>query len=334
MEKQFDVFGIGNAIMDLQLRVDEEAIATLNLRKGTMRLLELTDQRELLDYAQAKVVYHSSGGSAANSIITVAQLTGRAAFGCLLGDDEFGRCYASEMENLNIRLFNTLQRGCATGTSVIFITPDSERTMNTHLGVNTLFSAEHIDEEALAASTWLYIEGYLFHSPKGRLAINRALEISRRSSVKVALSFSDLSVVEPCADALRNALTQCDLLFCNYEEARAFTGGETESDTFSRLTKLIPSAIITRGKEGAMVAYEGHTFTVPGFPVTPVDTTGAGDVFAGAFLYGITHNYTAESATKLACYLASRVVAQLGARLKSDIQKLIKESGAGPQTSA
>lgn len=330
MNKQFDVFAIGNAIMDLQLKIDEQAIETLGLRKGTMRLVDLAQQRALLEFARARVVYHSSGGSAANSIITVAQLGGRAAFAGLLGDDEFGKFYVSEMENLGITLHNPLQRGCATGTSVILVTPDSERTMNTHLGVNEFFSAEHLNEQALADSSWLYIEGYLFHSPAGRLAIDRALEIAHRANVRVALSFSDVSVVEPCAEPLRAAVAQSDLIFANIEEARIIAGGATKQETVANLLQLAPSVVVTLGREGALVSFAGEHAEIPGFPVPAVDTTGAGDVFAGAFLYAITHDSTAADAGRLACFLASRVVTQLGARLKGDVKEFVKESGLMP----
>lgn len=326
MQKRYDVYAIGNAIMDLQLRVKESTIAELGLEKGRMKLVSESEQKKLLDYARSTVIYPSSGGSAANTVITIAQLGGQAAYGCLVGADDFGRSYASEMSDLGVTLHNAPIHGYPTGTCVVLITPDSERTMNTHLGASSMFGPTQVSDEHVTAATWLYIEGYLFFSDSARAAIDIAVRLAKNAGTKIAVSVSDSPVVQFFGDALRKTLESADLVFANFDESCALTGEKDEDKVFAKLQNIAPNVALTLGKRGARIAYEGQQYTIEASPVTAVDTTGAGDVFAGAFLNGICQDIGARRSGNLACFLAGKVVSQLGARLKGDIRAMVRES--------
>ena len=327
MERKFDVYGIGNAIIDLQLQAADDDLKKLRLEKAAMKLVEADEQAELLKYFGNRDLNKASGGSAANTVIGIAQLGGTVGYGCLVGDDDYGRFYLEEMRKLGVSLHSKPRPGETTGTSVILITPDAERTMNTHLGASSLFDETYISEKDLADSEWLYIEGYLFSSPGGQRAVQRAIELAREYDVKVAVTFSDTFIVDVFGEHLRNAVDQADLIFANFSESRRFTGQEKEEQVFNDLKEVVPSCVMTMSERGAMVFHEGVESYIEPFPITAVDDTGAGDMFAGAFLFGITHGLDGAAAGKLACFLASKVVAQLGPRLKVDGRQLARDHG-------
>ena len=323
MNKKFDVYGIGNALVDVQFQVSEQALQDLGLNKGSVRLVDTPEQHRLLDSCKHLPPHRASGGSAANSMIALAQLGGRAAYGCLVGDDEQGRFYFDEMQSLSVRLHTPPISGQPTGTCIILITPDAERTMNTSLGANGVFAVEHVTEDALKQATWLYLEGYLFSTPGGRAAVRRAIELAKKHRVKISLTFSDRFIIETFGAALRAAVAECDLVFANEQEAGAYVGKERAEDIFALFQDSAPHVVMTRDKHGAWGNVGGTAFQVDAFPVHALDVTGAGDMFAGAFLYAITHNYTAEDAARLACLLSSKVVSQLGPRLHGDVKALL-----------
>ncbi len=320
MNKKFDVYGIGNGLVDVQFQVAEQALQDLNLDKGGMQLVDTAEQNTVLQYCDSVTPHRASGGSAANSMIAISQLGGNVAYGCLVGDDELGHFYFDEMQSLGVSLHTPPISGEPTGTCVILITPDAERTMNTHLGASGVFQVEHVTEDALMQAEWLYIEGYLFSTDGGREAVRRAIDLAKKHNVKISLTFSDRFIVEVFGAALRAAVADCDLIFANEQEARAYVG--TEQDIFSHFQKSAPNVIMTRSEKGVLGTFAGTAFQADAFPIPAVDATGSGDMFAGAFLYAITHNYTAEDAAQLSCFLSSKVVSQLGPRLQGDVKAL------------
>ena len=267
MKKKFDVYGMGNALVDVQFQVGEQALHDLELDKGGMRLVDTAQQNVLLDYCRHLSAHRASGGSAANSMIALAQLGGRAAYGCLVGDDELGRFYFDEMQSLGVHLHTPPVSGQPTGTCIILITPDAERTMNTALGASGVLSVEHVTEDALKQATWLYLEGYLFSTPSGQAAARRALELARKHQVKVSLTFSDRFIVETFGDALRAAVAECDLVFANQQEAGAYVGQERAEDIFPYFQEVAPNVVMTRGDQGAWGRFGGTTFQVEAVPV-------------------------------------------------------------------
>ncbi len=314
--REFQLCGLGNAIVDIFLEVSDAEFAALGFERGSTRLVEAAEQQALLDRFKDRDPQMVSGGSVANSVIAFSQLGGQAAFVGCVGDDRYGLFYKTEMDELDIDVGNPVIVGAPTGTCLILITPDAERTMRTCLAVSSHLAARHVDGDRIPQSEWLFIEGYLFANPQsGQGAVREALRLARGNGVKVAVTCSEAFIVNVFGDVFREALQQTDLLFCNASEACAVTGAATAAEAFARMKGIVPSAVVTNGPDGAYVRHAGVEVHVPAFPCEPKDLTGAGDMFAGAFLYGITHGVSPDRAARAACYLAMKVITQVGARL-------------------
>ena len=314
--KEFDVCGLGNAIVDIFVEVSDDEFAPLGFERGTMRLVDWTEQRGLLDRLHARDPRLVSGGSVANSVIALSQLGGRGAFIGCVGDDRYGLHYAEEFSQLGIDMGNPVIVGQTTGTCACLITPDAERTMRTCLAVSSQLSARHVDAERIKASEWLFIEGYVFANPEsGQGAIREAIQVARKNGVKVAITCSDAFVVDVFADAFFPALAETDLLFCNAAEACAVTRTQSSAEAFDKLKGKVGSVVVTDGPHGAFVRHAGTEAHVAAFPCQPRDLTGAGDMFAGGFLYGITHGISPAKSARAANFLAMKVITQIGARL-------------------
>ena len=314
--KEFQICGLGNAIVDIFLEISEAEFAELGFERGGMRLVDQADQKKLLEQYQKHEPKLVSGGSVANSIIAFSQLGGQAAFIGCVGDDRYGLFYSNEFEELGIDIGNPIIVNEETGTCLCIITPDAERTMRTCLAVSSHLAARHVDPDRVKKSEWLFIEGYVFANPDtGQTAIREAIKIAKANGTRVAITCSDAFVVNVFGDALRDALKQTDLFFCNETEACAVTGATTAEDAFKKLNGSIPSVVVTNGPHGAYVRHGGVTTHVPAFPSEPKDLTGAGDMFAGSFLYGITHGVSPDKAARAAAFLSHKVISQVGARL-------------------
>jgi sugar/nucleoside kinase (ribokinase family) len=313
--KEFKLCGMGNALVDIFLEVSETDFASLGFERASMRLVDLADQKVLLDRYQSHEPKLSSGGSVANSTIAFSQLGGAAAFIGCVGDDRYGLFYASEFEELGIDIGNPIIVNESTGTSVCIITPDAERTMRTCLAVASHLSAKHVEERLIQNSEWLFIEGYVFANPNGQTAIREALRLAKRHGTKVAITCSDAFVPQVFGEALNQALEQTNLFFCNEGEACAIAKASNAREAFTALKGKFPSLVVTNGPHGAYIRHDGAEAHVPSFPSEPKDLTGAGDMFAGAFLYGITHGVSPVKAARAACYLSHKVIMQVGARL-------------------
>ena len=309
--------GIGNALVDLEYRVSEDELATFGVQKGAMTLTDAARQREIIAQLGARDVHRCSGGSAANTIIAFAQFGGKGAYCSVLGGDHYGDFYASEFRELGIELSAASIYGETTGTCLVMITPDSERTLNTTLAVNSVFDRTHIREDVIASSEWIYVEGYKLTDDNGAEAVDVALFHARKHGTSVAVSCSDGFIVDVFGDRLRSVLNHSDLVFCNEREAKALAGTETAEEAFVALSSRYPNVVVTKGAAGSRVRWNGITADVPAYAVTPVDATGAGDMYAGAFLYGVLHKHDPEHAGRLASYASAQVVAQYGARLRT-----------------
>ncbi len=314
--KEYQLFGLGNALVDIFVEMPEDEFAPLGFERGSMRLVELAEQKALLERFHDREPRLVSGGSVANSVIAFSQLGGDAAFCGCVGDDRYGLFYKNEFDQLGVDIGNPVVVGETTGTCVCLITPDAERTMRTCLAVSSHLAAKHVDEARLKKSEWLFVEGYVFANPEtGQGAIREALRVAKKHGVKVALTCSEAFVPQVFGDAFFEALAVAELVFCNASEACAVTGATSAEEAFGRLADRVPSAVVTDGPNGAYVRHGGVTAHVPAFPCEPVDLTGAGDMLAGAFLYGITHGVAADRAARAACFLAMKVITQFGARL-------------------
>lgn len=314
--KEFHVCGLGNAIVDIFLELGDAEFARLGFERGTMRLVEAAEQQGLLRAFHDREPRLVSGGSVANSVIALSQLGGKGAFIGCVGDDRYGLFYETEFEELGIEIGNPIIVGETTGTCLCVITPDAERTMRTCLAVSSHLAAKHVDEDRIKNSEWLFIEGYVLANPNtGQGAVREAVKLARRHGVKVALTCSEAFIVNAFGDAFFDTLKSADLLFCNASEACAVTKADAAAAAFARLKDKVPSVVVTDGPHGAHVRYAGREFHVPAFPCEPRDLTGAGDMFAGAFLYGITSGVAPDKAARAACFLSMKVITQVGARL-------------------
>lgn len=325
--KPYHLCGLGNAIVDIIVEVTNEEFASLGFERGSMRLVDISEQKKLLERFHSREPRLVSGGSVANSVIAFSQLGGKGAFVGCVGDDRYGLFYKNEFDELAIAIGNPVIVGEATGTCVILVTPDAERTMRTCLAVSSHLAGRHVEEERIKNSAWLFIEGYVFANPQtGQSAIRHALRLAKLHGTQVAITCSEAFVVECFNDVFMEALEQTDLLFTNETEACALAKAKSAEEAFEKLKGAVPSLVVTGGPKGAFVRHAGVETHVPAFPCEPKDLTGAGDMFAGGFLYGITHQVPPDRAARAACFLAMKVISQIGARMHQGTRQFWDEA--------
>jgi fructokinase len=317
---RYDVYGMGAALVDTEIEVDDAFLATARIDKGVMTLVDEPRQDELLTLLEGHLVAsrRASGGSAANTVIATRHFGGTAFYSCRVADDENGRFYLADMNRAGVDTHVNAGRNGngVTGKCLVMITPDAERTMNTFLGISSTLDHDDLDPAAIADSKYVYIEGYLVTSPSARAAAVRARELAEKAGVRTALSFSDPGIVAHFRDGLAEMLGGgVDMVFCNGAEAREWSGAERIEDAAESLRDIAKSFAITLGAEGALV-FDGRQYhRIAPHPVRALDTNGAGDMFAGAYLYAITQGHDAQFAGSLACRAAAELVTHFGPRL-------------------
>ncbi|TAK77857.1 MAG: adenosine kinase [Gammaproteobacteria bacterium] len=323
----FQVYGIGNALVDIDFEVSVKTLERLNIDKGVMTLIDEATHHRLLEELDGVKHLKACGGSAANTVFTMQQLGAKTFYSCRVGNDEAGKFFYQNLiaHGIHTNLHDSLREGI-TGKCIVLVTPDADRTMNTFLGITSEFSTADLSEAALKSSDYLYIEGYLAASPSGCEAAIVARQLADQYHIKTALSLSDPNMVTYFKDNLQAMIShKVDVLFCNAQEAFLFTGTNHLSQAKEALKQYARTFIITLGGEGALV-YNGHEFLhVPAYKVPVVDTVGAGDVFAGAFLYGITHGHGYFAAANIASFAASKVVAKFGPRLSQEEMEEVRQ---------
>ncbi|TCM67048.1 hypothetical protein EC844_11089 [Acinetobacter calcoaceticus] len=323
-----DLFAIGNALIDQEFKVSDEFLSQQDLQKGTMLLIDAETKTRLAASLQATQQYkgQSSGGSAANTAVGFSALGGSAFYACRVGGDELGRIYLDGLNQANIQTSATSISEGVTGICTVMISDDSERTMQTFLGCTADLSEQQIDFAPLNQANWLYIEGYLSTSATARIAVQQARALAKQHNVKIALTLSDLAMVQYAREGLNEFIGDgVDLIFCNEQEAMMYTDTTTVADALLKLKQLSQHVVITLGANGALVATADQQIRVPGRVVEALDTTGAGDAFAGAYLYALNAGQDIEAAARLAVLISSEVVAQYGPRLAvEDYAKLLK----------
>lgn len=325
----YDVYGVGNAIIDIVTEVESDFFEKHQVEKGVMTLVDEKRQHQLMQAIDMKKSKMSAGGSAGNTVVAVNQLGGSSFYSCLVAKDELGKFFLEDLKRNGV-VTNLTPEKCPEGHSgrcLVMTSPDAQRTMNTFLGVSSFLSPAHIDEEAIRSSSYVYLEGYLVSSPKGLEAMKAAKKIAEHNKVNVALTFSDASMVKYFSVQMNEIVgASVDLLFCNEEEAMIFTGTDSLLEAREKLRQSAKRFVITLGANGALI-YDGDTFIeIEPYRVRAVDTNGAGDMFAGAFLYGITHHHSYAEAGKLASLASSRVVTQWGPRLTpAEAKKILSD---------
>lgn len=331
---KLDVYAFGSALVDIQLHVSDSAFATLGIAKGNMYLTERSRQEEALkkllgdritqfDQAQEKL-QTAAGGSAANTVYGISQLGGKAGLCGKVAHDNFGTLYIRHMHDSGV-LFNEKKVNGMTGSCIVLISDDAQRTMLTCLGVSSEIAYEDIDEELLTQSSYAYLEGYLFDSELATGTLLRSVETGKKHGVKIALTASDAFCVERHKALLLQLIKEnVDLLFANAQEAQALTETDNTDSAIKALAGLCKQVAVTDGARGSTLCFNGEVKKIASYMVSPLDTTGAGDSYAAGLLFGITHGYTLENSGKLASFFASRVVSQIGPRYSGDIRQEIK----------
>ena len=324
--KNYDVYGIGNALVDTEYEVNDSFFTKAQLGKGLMTLVEAEERQRIIklleDDHDHQIISQSGGGSAANTMVAISQLGGSSFYSCKVADDTIGDFFMSDLKaaGLDTNLENGRGPGIS-GQCISMVTPDAERTMATNLGISHTLSKNELDEDALRRSRYLYIEGYLVTSPTALEAALRAQQVAHEAGAIVSITLSDPGITEHFKPAFDQfAENGIDLVFCNEDEAMIWTGTKNPEDAFKQLQSRCKQVAMTCGKNGAMV-FDGESETiVAGVATTAVDTTGAGDIFAGAFLYAISQGQSFQQAAELANRCASQLVSAFGARL--DVEAL------------
>lgn len=319
MAKRYNVYGIGNALVDIVTEVEEDFFSKHGIEKGLMTLVDEDRQHQLMQAIQLSKSSKQCGGSAANTMIALSQFGGKSFYSCKVAKDDMGQFYLNDLRDNGVDTNLTMEQASPgiTGKCLVMTSPDSERTMNTYLGISAQFSVKEIDDSALINSEYVYIEGYLVTSDNGREAMRHAKKLAESNGVKTVLTISDPSMAKYFGKELEDIVgASIDLMFCNEEEAMLFTDTQTVSDAREALKKVAKRFVITQGANGAVI-YDGDTYiNIEPFPVKAIDANGAGDMFAGAFLYGITHGHSYAEAGKIASLASSKVVGKFGPRLE------------------
>ncbi len=326
----YDLYGLGNALVDMEYTIDDGFLRRNDIAKGHMTLVDEPKLLSLIDSLDALTPSRFSGGSAANSIIASQSMGSRCFYSCKVGDDDTGAFFLDDMRECGVALNdNAAEAGDKrhSGRCLVLITPDAERSMNTFLGVSSELSPSEVDSQALQNAKYFYVEGYLSSSEP---ALNAAIECREQADnhqVKTCVSLSDPSMVEFFGDNLKKMLGNgVHVIFCNEEEALTLTGTDRLDVACKELADMAREVHITVGAKGSLWSNGKTSTSVQGFSAKAVDTTGAGDIFAGACLHGMISGMDSTTAASLGNYAASILVSQYGARLRSsaDYQKLLR----------
>ncbi|MEY8247383.1 MAG: adenosine kinase [Bermanella sp.] len=316
---KYQIYGIGNALVDKEFEVSDDFFAANGIEKGMMTLIEEDQQHSLLKVLKEQfgLKKRAGGGSAANTIFAAQYLGAKTFYSCNVANDESGDFYVKDLvaAGIDTNLGPNRPAG-VTGKCLVMVTPDAERTMNTFLGITANLGQQQIDQQALKDSEYLYIEGYLVSSDPARAAAITCKKIAEEHAVKTAMTFSDPAMVQFFKDGLSEMIGDgVDLLFCNEEEALLFADTTDFAVAKAKLKTIAKSFAITLGDKGALLFDGEHEINIAPHAVTALDSNGAGDNFAGAFMYAITTGKSWQVAGQLASKISSEVVSKFGPRL-------------------
>ncbi len=325
----YDLYGLGNALVDMEYQIEDSFLADHDIAKGHMTLVDESRLDALVADLEEPSPTRMSGGSAANTIIAVQAFGAATFYSCKVASDDTGAFFLNDLGAAGIATNpNARSESGTSGCCLVLITPDAERSMNTCLGISSNLSESEIDESALANSRYFYVEGYLSSSERSMAAAIACRELAESGNVKTAVSLSDPSMVEFFREPLEKILGNgVDHLFCNEEEALAWAGTDRLDVAIAELRDIGKNLNITLGSKGCMVVGLHDKHLVEGYPADAVDTTGAGDMYAGGCLYGWCAGMDARQAAALGNYSAACLVQQLGARLRksADYQTTLQD---------
>lgn len=323
-----DVVAIGNAIVDIIARCDDDFLTRHALSKGHMHLVDADQIKSLYDAADQAV--EISGGSAANTVAGISSFGGQSAFIGKVADDDFGKIFAHDIRAAGVH-FDTVPvaNGAPTSRSLILVTPDGERTMNTYLGISTDLDDGEIDAELIHAAKIIYLEGYLYDQPDAKAAFHQAVSLAQKQKRKVALTLSDSFCVDRHRETFRSLIKDgVDILFANESEITALYQTESFDDAAKQAGEEVDTAAITRGEHGSIIYINHEATEIPATPVSEVvDTTGAGDLYAAGVLYGFANEMGPEKSGRLGSLAAAEIISHTGARPETSLATLAKNAG-------
>ena len=321
--KKYDIFGLGNALVDVLVFVDDAFLDSIGANKGVMTLVDKDKQDSYLAKLTEKNMEMISGGSVSNSLYTAVNTSGGS--GVFIGKataDQYGYFYKQDMERAGIVFGAELSNAHQTGTCLSLVTPDSERTMFTHLGTSTELTELDVNLNLLKQSKIAFIEGYLWDKISLQSCSKICMENAKKHDVKIAFTYSDPFCVNRFREDFINLSQKyVDIVFCNSDEAKQMAENEDKMASLKFLSELVPLVFMTDGKNGAYISNKGKISHIESFiQEKPVDTTGAGDAFAGGVLYGITNGFSFENSCKWGNFLASKVIMQTGGRITKNLE--------------
>ncbi len=313
--KKYDVFGIGSALMDFLIEMDENELLEMDLKKGEMHLIDEKKSKELL----AKLKHYT------NTLAGVAVLGGNAVFCGKVGKDTHGDIYEQKSADIGVCTRIKKHETKMTGHAITFITPDSERTFATHLGAAMHIEKEDVFDEDIAQSRILHLEGFQLEDENMRKTLMHAVSVAKSNDTLVSLDLNDPALVKRNLESFRKIVNEhIDIVFANEGEAKAFSGKDEEEEALLELSSHCDYAIVKLGENGSLIKHKDTIHRIPAFKVNAVDTTGAGDMYAAGVLFGIAQGISLERAGKIGSWASSKVVSQIGARLNACLKDEIK----------
>ena len=323
--KKVDLIGLGNAIVDIIVNIEDKFLEINNLEKGTMNLINSDESKRLLE--TCKVVKQISGGSSANTVVCLAELGNNVQFIGRVKNDQFGNFFSSDIKKSKT-IFNTppINEGASTAHSIILVTPDAQRTMCTYLGASVEFEPKDIDFTVIKESKYLYLEGYLWDSELAKKAFIKAAQIAKQSNTKIILSLSDSFCVDRHRESFLELIDEyVDIVFCNESEVLSLFKKDKLADCHRNLSSLCELVIVTLGSKGSLIINKNDIEQIMSVNKGKViDTTGAGDIYAGGFIHGLINNCSLKKCGEIASICAGQIITQLGSRSDIDLKELIK----------
>jgi sugar/nucleoside kinase (ribokinase family) len=331
MTKHHDLYAIGNALVDTEYEVTDQLLQDAGVAKRHMTLIDAPRRTELLHHVQGMHARRTGGGSAGNTVVALAQLGGKAFYSCRVADDELGAFYTKDLLSHGVATNLTASKAPTgqTGMCMVMVTPDAERSMSTFLGATADIDASSLQPDDIRKSKIYYMEGYLAASPTGLDAAIKGRTIAREAGVALATTLSDMTMINYCRAGLDAMVGNpdtgtLDYLFCNEEEAQVWCGTQDLTGICQKIAQQARVVCLTRSAKGCIVLEAGGQTEVPAAKVRAVDTNGAGDMFAGAFMYAVTQGQSHAQAAWLANQCAARVVSQYGNRLLQPVMDELK----------
>tara|TARA_B100000029_G_scaffold187827_3_gene185271 strand:- start:505 stop:1500 length:996 start_codon:yes stop_codon:yes gene_type:complete len=319
------IYGIGNPLIDVVFSATDADLQALDLNKGVMHLVDENRQTDIIQHFKNATPQYSPGGSAPNTMLACAGLGSPALIAGKIGKDEFGTIYLNQAKKYGV-ISGLVQGDGPTGSSIILVTQDGERTMNTHLGMCREFSENDVDELKLTGATYFYFTGYMWDTESQKNAIKKAIQISKNEGVQIVFDVADPFAVNRNKEEFLSMIeNDVDIVFANHSELAILFDSEDYQNASDQLMKIVNQAGIKLGKKGSLVLDNGEKHMLPPRPITATDSTGAGDMYAAGFLAGLANGYSCDHAGELGGLLAEEIIQQSGAQFAASKMESLKK---------